>query len=119
MSALFKKRNKISESDSGPDTDLNRTIFDIESAITPRKQEIKLPDVETVSLPNTKDLKLREKTRSWIVFTLIGCIIGFVVILLISDKSITDKNWNLVDKVLTSFIGLLGTAIAFYFRSKE
>jgi hypothetical protein len=72
--------------------------------------------VESVGDPTTRSIQqIREGIRGWIVFALLGAIL-VVFLAPFCCSALADKMSSVSEKLITGLIGLLGTAIAFYFR---
>ena len=70
--------------------------------------------------PALKLTREREKTRRFIIYYLFGLFSLVVVIPFIPPifgRSLSDQHWEYLRVVLSALTGLLGAAIAFYFRA--
>lgn len=88
------------------------------------------PELETVlkvESPSDPDVKKavalkREDTRArivfWLLFTMLFIFAAPLVASLICPQAANDKIISISEKLLTGLIGLLGTAIAFFFRNE-
>jgi hypothetical protein len=94
-------------------------MADEEIVSRPNSVEIK-EQIGPVEEPGTRSViaRIRENTRAIVVYLLIFSVL-LVYIIPWFCSSVPDNYWNLTDKLLTALIALLGTAIGFYFRSKE
>jgi hypothetical protein len=61
----------------------------------------------------------QEKTRSSLVFCLLGLIVLVLILSVYYFKPSADEGWNFAKTIITSLLGLLGTAIGFYFSHKK
>jgi hypothetical protein len=77
--------------------------------------------VEDTHSPITENAIARsqEKTRASLVFCLLGLISLIFVGSVCYFKPSSEEGWNFTKVIITSLLGLLGTAIGFYFSPKK
>ena len=79
--------------------------------------------IEGTSAPSVMPLEIaRERTRAAVVFTLLGMLAAVIFlpfVLLVVNDQMTDAHWDIIKVSLSGLLGLIGSAIGFYFRSTQ
>ena len=81
--------------------------------------------VKGISTLEVKTIEMaRERTRATVVLTLL-VLLGLIILLPIipavfgADSKLTDTHWDVIKISLSGLLGLVGSAIGFYFRSHQ